>query len=168
MPFSNITGRYYQKASSEYPKSISYQQLLAFNYKLRRSGLGWWADGYVCPDGVMRRHSPATIKSLLKNGLLEGNSRLALVGWDGISTTQSPIPMLWTSAKGKKLLNKISEETGLAFDKTNYELIEPGTDEVADGIVLGQFASEREAALAYDQKQTSRLRRANMSFFLMR
>jgi hypothetical protein len=31
--------------------------------------------------------------------------------------------MLWTSAKGRRLLDKINEETGLVFDKENYELI---------------------------------------------
>jgi hypothetical protein len=55
-------------------------------------------------------------------------------------------------AKGRKLLDKISEETGLFFDKENYELIEPETEEnEADGLVLGHFATEREAALAYDR-----------------
>ena len=136
MPLSDVTGRYYQNDSDEFPRSISWQQLLvlfvAANYNLRRSSMGWWADGHVWPDGGVIIHSIATIKSLLKRGLLEGNSRgekIALVGWDGISTMQSPIPMLWTSAKGRKLLDKITEETGLAFDKQNYEIVEPGTDE---------------------------------------
>lgn len=151
MPFSNVTGRYYQKESNDYPKSISYQQLLvlhvAANYNLRRSSMGWWAEGHVWPDGVVGIHSAATIKSLLKSGLLEGNSpgqKIASGGWDGISTTEHPIPMLWTSPRGKELLQKINKETGLAFDKQNYELIAPGTDEAADGIALGHFATERE------------------------
>ena len=41
--------------------------------------------------GVVSIHSPATIKSLLKNGLLEGNSRgekITLVSWDGIPNFQ--------------------------------------------------------------------------------
>jgi hypothetical protein len=61
--------------------------------------------------------------------------------------------MLWTSSKGRKLIDKISEETGLFFfDKENYELIEPETEEnEADGLVLGHFATEREAALVYDR-----------------
>jgi hypothetical protein len=58
---------------------------------------------------------------------------------------------VWISAKGRKLLDKIAEETGLAFDKENCEITEPGTDEAADGVVLGDFATEREAALAYDR-----------------
>jgi hypothetical protein len=107
MPFSNTTGRYYQSDSEQFPRSISWLQLLALhvaaNYKLRRSRMGWWADGHVRPDGIVRIHSPATIKSLVKKGLLEGNSRgekMALEDWDGISTMEPPIPMLWTSAKG--------------------------------------------------------------------
>ena len=60
--------------------------------------------------------------------------------------------MLWTGTKGRKPLDKISEETGLFFDKENYELIEPETEEnEADGLVLGHFATEREAALACDR-----------------
>jgi len=71
--------------------------------------------------------------------------------WEFTMGNQSiPYPMLWTSAKGRRLLDKITEETGLVFDKENYELIEPQTDKV-DGVVLGQFATEREAALAYDR-----------------
>jgi hypothetical protein len=58
-PFSNVTGRYYQKESNEYPKSISNQQLLvlhvAANYKLRRSSMGWWAEGHVWPDSAVTR-----------------------------------------------------------------------------------------------------------------
>ena len=46
---------------------------VAANYNLRRSSMGWWADGHVFPDGVVRIHLPATIKSLLKLGLLVGN-----------------------------------------------------------------------------------------------
>lgn len=38
------------------------------------------------------------------------------------------------------------------FDKENYELIEPETeDNEADGLIVGHFATEREAALAYDR-----------------
>jgi hypothetical protein len=159
MAFSNITGRYYQTDSDEFPRSISWQQLfllhIAANYQLRRSSMGWWADGHVWADGVDRIHSPATVKSLLKKGLLEGNARgenIASEGRDGKSTMEPPIPKLWTSAKGKKLLDKITSETGIVFDRENYQLVEPGTDdEPADGIGLGCFETEREAALAYDR-----------------
>jgi hypothetical protein len=50
--------------------------------------------------------------------------------------------MLWTSAKGSRLLDKINEETGSVFDKENYEIIVSQTDEV-DGLVLGHFATEQ-------------------------
>jgi hypothetical protein len=156
MSFSDVTGRYYQNESTEYPKSISYQQLLvlhvAANYQLRRSSMGWWADGATWPDHIVWVHSPSTIKSLLKRGLLEGNSRGEKVGmgdWNETSTNETPI--LSTSAKGRTLLDKITIETGLVFDKVNYQLIEAGHKEETDGIDLGYFDSEREAALAYDR-----------------
>jgi hypothetical protein len=116
--------------------------------------MGWGADRPAADlDWVI--HSPATIKSLLKKGLLEGNSRgenIALGGWDGKSTMEPPIAEVWASAKGQKLLDKIRSETGIVFDRENYQLVEPGThDELADSVVLGDFATEREAALAYDR-----------------
>jgi hypothetical protein len=117
--------------------------------------MGWWADEHVFADGVVRIHSPATIKSLLKKGLLKGNGRgveIAIEGHDGRSTLELPIPWLWITAKGRKLLAKITSETGIVFDRENYELVEPGTeDEAGDGIALGHFATEREAALAQDR-----------------
>jgi hypothetical protein len=89
--------------------------------------MGWWADGHVGGDGVARIHPPATVKSLLKKGLLEGNARgenIANGGWDGKSTMEPPIPKVWASAKGKKLLDKITGETGIVFDPENYQLVE--------------------------------------------
>ena len=78
MPLCDVTGRYFQNDFREFPRSISWQQLMvlyvAANYMLRRSSMGWWADGHVWPNGVVRIHSPVTIKSLLKKGLLEGNA----------------------------------------------------------------------------------------------
>jgi hypothetical protein len=62
--------------------------------------------------------------------------------------------MLWLSEKGRRLLDKIANETGLVFNKENYDLIAPETEEAnaeADGINVGYFATEREAALAYDR-----------------
>ncbi len=157
MPLSEITGRYHQNDSDDLPRSISWQQLLALhvaaNYKLRRSSMGWWADGHVFADGALIVHSGVTIKSLLKKGLLEGNPRgeaIALGGWDGISTMEPPIPMLWASEKGKKLLAKIAAETELVFDKEAYQVVEPGPDE-GDVVLSGYCATEREAALAYDR-----------------
>ena len=161
MPYSEVTGRYSQTDSDEFPRSISWQQLfvlhVAANYQLRKSSAGWWADGHVWADGVYRIHSPATVKSLLKKGLLEGNARgenIALGGWDGKSTMEPPIPQMWTSAKGKKLLDEITSETGIGFDRENYRLVEPGADdEPADGIglELRNFDTPREAALAHDR-----------------
>src|SRR5690349_2166825 len=123
MAFSNVTGRYYQTDSDEFPRSVSWPQLfvlhVAATYKLRRSSKGWWADGLVFADGFGRVNSPATVKSLLKKGLLEGNARgenIALGGWDGKSTMEPPIPKVWASAKGRKLLDKITSETGIVFD----------------------------------------------------
>jgi len=103
MPLSDGSGRYYQNDSSKFPRSISWQQLLvlcvAANYNLRRSSMGWWADRHVFPDGVVRTHSPATMKSLLKLGLLEGNVGGEALGLGRI--VEPPIPMLWISAKGR-------------------------------------------------------------------
>jgi hypothetical protein len=90
--------------------------------------------------------------------LLEGNRRdetMALGDWDGKSTMEPPIPMLWATEKGKKLLAKINEETGLVFEKETYQVVEPEPQEAepAEGevIITGYYAIEREAALAYDR-----------------
>jgi hypothetical protein len=96
------------------------------------------------------------VKSLVKKRLLDGNPRgeaIALEGWDGKSAMEPPVPMMWTSEKGRRLLDKIEKETGLFFDKENYELIAPGTEEAdeQDGLNVGYFATEREAALAYNR-----------------
>jgi hypothetical protein len=149
MPHSKVTGRYDQTDSDDFPRRISWQQLLVLHvaaiYKLRRSSMGWWADRPAA-DLNWIVHSPATVKSLFKKGLLEGNARgeNVLGGWDGKSKMEPPIPKLWTSAEGKKLLDKITSETGIVFDRENYRLVEPGP---ADGIALGNFDSEREGAL---------------------
>jgi hypothetical protein len=155
MSFSNVTGRYRQNKSSEYPKSISYQQLLVLHvgihYKLLRSSMGWWAEGYNWPDHIVRIHSPRTIKALLKWGLLEGNGcgeELAVGDLPPTATQQTPA--LWTSEKGRTLLNTITTENGLVFDNDGYRVIVPEPEEETDGIVLGDFATEREAALAYE------------------
>jgi len=160
MPLSDKTGRYYQNDSDEFPSSISWPQLfvlhVAANYKLRRSSMGWWPDGHVFANGAVAIHPPVTVKSLVKNGLLERNPRgeaMALGDWDGKSTMEPPIPMLWASKKGKRLLAKITEETGLVFNKETYQLVKPeeAEPEEADGITLGYFDTEREAALAHDR-----------------
>ena len=145
----------YQKGTIEDLQIISYQQLLvlhvAANYKLRSDSIGWWADGYNWPDHVVRMHSQCTIRLLVKRGLLEGKSRGEKVGmgdWSETSTTETPV--LWTSAKGRRLLDKITNETGLVLDENSYQLVEPEPEET-NGINLGLFFTEREAALAYDR-----------------
>jgi hypothetical protein len=134
MPYSEVTGRYSQTDSDEFPQSISRQQLfvlhVAANYQLLRSPLGWWCADRPRADLDWIEHSQLTVRSLLKKGLLEGNARgenIALEGWDGKSTMDPPIPKLWTSAKGKKLLDKITSETWLVFDRENY-LVKFGAD----------------------------------------
>ncbi len=146
MPFSYVTGRYYQKENNEYPNRISPQQLLALhaaaNYKLRWRRMGWLADGYVWP-GSIGVHHPSTIRSLLKPGLLEGNARgkfLGMGAWDGRSTRGA---MLWISAKGRSLLEKITDETGFVFDKKNYAVVDPRAEH-ADRVIVGHAANELE------------------------
>jgi hypothetical protein len=146
----------YREHSRHFPARLSYPQLLtlnvAANYELRRCSMGWWAHGHHWREGEgVGIHSPATVKSLVKMGLLDGNARgkkIALEGLDGKSTMKSPIPRLWASEKGRKVLEEFNEASGLAFDKEHYRLVE---SEPADGINLGYFDTEREAALAYDR-----------------
>ena len=141
------------------PARLSYPQLLtlnvAANYELRRCSMGWWADGHHWREGEgVKNHSPATVKSLVKLGLLDGNARgkkIALEGLDGKSTMKSPIPRLWASEKGRKVLEEFNEGSGLVFDREHYRLVVSEPAEAADGINLGYFDTEREAALAYDR-----------------
>jgi hypothetical protein len=156
MSFPRMTARYYKRWSDWYHRDISYPQLLvlhvAANYKLRPSGSGWWADGCKWPDNFVKTHSPSTIKSLLKRGLLVGNSRGERVAVGDLNKgSTKERPLLWTSAKGRALLDKITIETGLVFDKVNYQLVEPGQREETDGLELGHFDSEREADLGCDR-----------------
>ena len=157
MSVFEITGRCYQKVTNEYPECLSYLQLCALHvaahYKLRRNSMGWFADGYVRADGAVIMHSPDTIRSLLKLRLLEGNAcgeNIASGAWVGNPTMDPPVPMLWTNAMGKRLLDEITTETGLIFDKENCELVntKPGA---TSALVLGNFSTEREAALARDR-----------------
>jgi hypothetical protein len=124
MAFSNVTRRYSRIDSDDIPRSISRQQLFV-------------------------------LLVAAKKGLLEGNARgenIALGGWDGKSTMEPLIPKVWTSAMGQKLLDKITRETGIVFDRENYQLVEPRThDEPAGIVVLGHFDTKREAALAHDR-----------------
>jgi hypothetical protein len=149
------TASNYHKWSTEYIPGISDQQLLvlyvAANYKLRRNRMGWWAVGYRGPDNYVPTHAPFVIKSLLKRGLLEGNScgeRAGLRSWYQASTQT---PLLWISAKGRTLLGKIAIETGFVFDEVKYQLIEPGQKGETDGIDLGNCYSEPKPTAAYDR-----------------
>ena len=64
---------------------------------------------------------------------------------------KAPIPELWASEKGRKVLEEFNEGSGLVFDRGHYRLVVSEPAEAADGINLGYFDTEREAALAYDR-----------------
>jgi hypothetical protein len=114
-------------------KRLSYPQLLALhvaaNSPLQRSSMGWWAESQG-DDHVLRIHSPATIKSLVKMGLLDGNERaknVALRNLDNKCTMIPPIPKLWATELAKQLLTEITEETGLTihFMVSSFAAMEP-------------------------------------------
>jgi hypothetical protein len=91
--------------------------------------MGWWAESQG-DDHVHRIHSPATIKSLVKMGLLDGDERgknLALGNLDNKSTMIPPIPKLWATERAKQLLTKITEDTGLTihFMVSSFAAMEP-------------------------------------------
>ena len=118
------TASNYHKWSTEYIPGISDQQLLvlyvAANYKLRRNRMGWCAGpGYQGPDNyVPDRTHQFVIKSLLKRGLLEGNSCGERAGLrELVSSINTKRLLLWISAKGRTLLGKIAIETGFVFDE---------------------------------------------------
>jgi hypothetical protein len=48
-------------------------------------------------------------------------------------------------------LEEFNEGSGLVFDREHYRLVVSEPAEAADGINLGYFDTEREAALAYDR-----------------
>ena len=140
-----------ERVPKNYLISAAFGFTCCANYELRCDGVGWWADGYNWPDDVVPVHSATIIKSLVKAGLLEGNSRgvkIALGGRDGKSMMEAPIPMLWTSEKGRTLLDKITIVAGLVFDNDNYRVVVPEPEEEMDGIDLGYLDSALEAALA--------------------
>ena len=64
MPYSEVTGRYYQTDSDEFPRSISWQQLfvlhVAANYKLLRSKRLDLAQAcFQSVPSVAQRNTPA-------------------------------------------------------------------------------------------------------------
>ena len=110
-------------AQSTHPtiRRLSPSQLHALHmgkhYKLRRSSMGWWPYNHPRQgvSKVVRIIRPATIKSLWKMGLLDGNyDRPTGIGSQGLE--------LWTNEDGRRLLNEITHDTGIIFD--------PGTDEL--------------------------------------
>ena len=87
-------------------------------HKLSRSSMGWCHDDRVSPTDAVRIYSPATIKSLMKQGLLDSNftdergvgkcmDLHGVENIDGARHALSPeVPefMVWTSALGRKVL----------------------------------------------------------------
>jgi hypothetical protein len=125
---------------------------VAARYKFRRrSRMGWSPVGYELPDKYVPTHLPSVIRSLLERGLLEGNKAGEKVGLQRRYKASTETPLVWISAKGKALLNKIGSETGLVLDEVNYQLVEPDRMEGMDGIDLGNCYSERKAISAYDR-----------------
>jgi hypothetical protein len=104
--------------------------------------MGWWADGYVWPDSVGVHHH-STIRSLVKLGLLEGNALGEDLGRGALDGRSKKRAALWTSAKGRKLLEKITDETGLVFDRENYAVVDPRAEQ-ADHFITGHVANEPE------------------------
>jgi hypothetical protein len=148
MSFPSVTACYYQK-------EFFYEQLLilhvAANYKLRGSHVDWFAVGYEWSNNFVRYHHNFVVRPLLRRGLLEGNSRGEKLAMTGRYQTSMEKPMLWISAKGRTLLDKITIETGLVFDEVNYQLIEPGQKVETDGIDLANCYDERKPTAAYDR-----------------
>lgn len=87
-------------------------------HKLSRSSMGWCHDHRVSPTDAVRIYSPATIKSLTKQGLLDSNftdergvgkcmDLRRVENIDGARHAHSPEVhelMVWTSALGRKVL----------------------------------------------------------------
>lgn len=94
--------------------------LLGSNCKLSRSSAGWAYDDRKCVTDPVRVHSPATIRSLWKRGLLDSNfddprgvgrclELDAVQNTDGARCANSPdVPNLqvWTSELGRKALEE--------------------------------------------------------------
>ena len=99
-------------------KSQTKVLLEGLDHKLSRSSMGWCHDDRVSPTDVVRIYSPATIKSLMKQGLLDSNftdergvekcmDLRGVENIDGARHAHSPeVPelMVWTSALGRKML----------------------------------------------------------------
>ena len=88
------------------------------HYRLRRSSMGWWPYNHP-RQGVselVRIIRPATIKSLWKLSLLDGNyDQPTGIGSEGLE--------LWTNEDGRRLLNAITQDIGIIFDPRTDELL---------------------------------------------
>jgi hypothetical protein len=98
------------------PLEISDAQLyalhLGIHFKLKRSSMGWWADGHPRnTQNSVRIISPATIKSLWRMGLLDGVHE------------QTVTAELCTNERGRELLNQISQYTGIFYDLSKHDLV---------------------------------------------
>ena len=144
------------KEANEYAEVLSYTELLvlhvATRYILRHDEMAWLAEGYNRADRSTRVRSRAIIKSLVEAGLLEGNGRGEQVALAGPDEGSNPIPMLWASAKGKKLLAEIAE-TGfeLVLDDDTPRLVLHTPEGEMDGIGLEEFDGGIEIGLAHDR-----------------
>jgi hypothetical protein len=180
MSFPKLVARY--PAPFENPKGLSYQKLLALHvaatYMLRQRYLASWLADFPCPP---RRHAPSTIKSLVKRGLLEGDSYAVNVALGDEDQTYKKAT-LWISAKGKTLLEEIAAESGWVFDADNYRLIRNRTeyrsieakeregeqkDVERDSIDLGTFDYLSEAARACDQALSCSMETTPKQIFLI-
>jgi hypothetical protein len=95
--------------------------------------MGWWPVshprwGVTEPMQILH---PSTIKSLWRLDLLDGIPDRAIAG-----KTPGVQPEVWTSDKGKKLLEDISRDTGIIFDTTTDELIVPGFEQAGSPSVM--------------------------------
>jgi hypothetical protein len=88
--------------------------------------MGWWPLshprwGVTEPMQILH---PSTIRSLWRLDLLDGIPDRAISG--KVPRVQ---PEIWTSDKGKKLLDEIANDTGIFFDVTNDQLVVPGLEQ---------------------------------------
>ena len=88
MPLCDVTGRYFQNDSREFPRSISWQQLMvlyvAANYMLRRSSMGCQnsLSGYdkvTAEEGIARGKRRRRILRFGKTGQYCGASHTHVV-----------------------------------------------------------------------------------------
>jgi len=98
--------------------------LKGVDHKLSRSTMGWSYDDRVSPADLVLIHSPATIKSLWKRGLLDSNfvdprgvgrcdELDGVQNLDGAHYAHSPegsLLMVWTSELGRKALVDIQQK----------------------------------------------------------